>query len=340
MTVRWEDVDARARGLASHLLSSETLAGLAGLRTLQELSRALAAAGVLPEEVPAPTAAVLELALRRWAAGEVRVARRWLGSRAEVIAVALEVEDRRSLRALVRGAAAGVHAEARLTGLVPTPTLPERLLRELAGRSSLREQAALLVMAGHPSGPALLAAAAGTEPDLFAVELALSRAFAERATRGARSGGRFLRTHVEDLIDAENCRSALLLANRASAEPTGSAFIPGGRRLTLVRFAAAATAADPVAAARRLGEIYDGGPEAEMLLRHAAEPAALETAMDRAETERLHQVARLDPLGPAPLLLYLRRLRHQMVALGELVWALDLGVAPPAGTATGAGAAA
>jgi vacuolar-type H+-ATPase subunit C/Vma6 len=333
-------VDARVSGLGSHLLSSETLAGLAGLHTLQELSRGLAAAGVLPEEVPAPTAATLELALRRWAAGEVRVVRRWLGSRAEVIAVALDAEDRRSLRALVRGAAAGVHAEARLAGLVPTPTLPDRLLRELAGRSSVREQAALLLMAGHPSGPALLAASAGTEPDLFAVELALSRAFAERASSGARRGGGFLRAYVEDLIDAANCRTALLLANRASGKPAESAFIPGGRRLTYPRFAAAATAADPTAAARRLGAIYDGGPEAEALLRHAAEPAALETVMERAETERLRQAARLDPLGPAPLLVYFRRLRRQMVALGEIVWALDLGVAPPIAGATRAGAAA
>ena len=100
MTVRWDDVDARARGLGSHLLSSETLAGLARLHTLQELSRGLAAAGVLPEEVPAAAAGMLELALRRWAAGELRVVRRWLGSRAEVLAVALEAEDRRSLRAL------------------------------------------------------------------------------------------------------------------------------------------------------------------------------------------------------------------------------------------------
>jgi len=340
MTVRWEDVDARARGLASHLLSSETLAALAGLRSLEELSRALAGEGLLPEEAPATSAAALDLALRRWAAGEVRVARRWLGARAEVIAVAVEAEDRRSLRALVRGAAAGVHAEARLTGLVPTTTLPERLLRELAMRSSIREQATLLVAAGHPAGSALLAAAAATEPDLFAVELAISRAFAERATVGARRGGKFLRAYVEDLIDAENCRTALLLAQRAGAEPAGPAFIPGGRRLSPERFAAAATAADAVAAARILGEVYGGHPEAEALLRHAAEPAALEAVMDRAMTDRLRQAAGLDPLGPAPILFYFRRLKAQMVALGELVWALDLGIAPPRSGAPAPGAPA
>lgn len=340
MTVRWEDVDARARGLTSHLLSPETLAALAGLRTLQELSRALAGEGLLPEEVPAASAAALDLALRRWAAGEVKMARRWLGSRTEVIAVAVEAEERRSLRALVRGAAAGVHAEARLTGLVPTPTLPERLLREMATRSSIRDQAALLVASGHPAGPALLAAATATEPDLFAVELAISRAFARRATLGARRGGKFLRAYVEDLIDAENCRTALLLVQGAGTEPPGPAFIPGGRRVSLERFTTAATAAAAAVGARILGEIFDRQPEAEALLRHATEPAALETVMGRVETDRLRQAARLDPLGPAPILLYFRRLEAQMVSLGELVWALDLGVAPPKGGAPATGAAA
>jgi vacuolar-type H+-ATPase subunit C/Vma6 len=329
MTVRWEDVDARARGLGSHLLSTEALSGLGGLHTLQELSRALAGAGVLLEELPAATATALELALRRWAAGEVRVARRWLGSRTEVVAVALEAEDRRSLRALVRGAVAGVPAETRLTGLVPTPGLPERLLRELAGRFSPREQAALLVAAGHPTGPALLASAVGTEPDLYVVELAISRDFAERATRGARRGGKLLRSHVEAVIDGENCRTALLLAQRASPGPVVAAFLPGGRRITAGRFAGAAGARDPAAAARILAALYQGEPEGKALLRHAAEPAALEAAMDRVETERLGHMGRLDPLGPAPLLLYFRRLREQLIALSEMVWALDLGVTLP-----------
>jgi vacuolar-type H+-ATPase subunit C/Vma6 len=341
VTVRWEDVNARAKGLATRLLSPEAIAGLAGAGDLRELSRALAGLGVLSEEVPDATAPVLELALRRAAARELGLARRWLGPRADVVAVALEAEDRRSLRALVRGAAAGVHAEARLTGLMPTPTLPERLLRELAGRSSIRDQAALLVAAGHPAGPPLLAAAAPQEPDLFAVELAIARAFAERAIRGGRRGGKFLREYVGDLIDAENCRTALLLARRIGGEPPGSAFIAGGRRLTRERFERAASAGDPVSAARLIGEALGGGAEATLLLRHADAPTALEAALEEHETDRLVRAARLDPLGPAPVLLYLRRLRAQTVALGEVVWGLDLEVARRGGgpVAAGSGAA-
>jgi vacuolar-type H+-ATPase subunit C/Vma6 len=322
---RWEDVNARVSGLASRLIAPDALAALARAQDLQELSRTFAGMGLIPEEIPNATAPLLELALRRKAGHEIALIRRWLGSRIEV-AVALDAEDRRSLRALVRGAAAGAPADARLTGLLPTPTLPERLLRDLASRSSIREQAALLVAAGHPSGPALLEAAAEGEPDLFAVELAISRAFAERARRAAGRGGSLLREYVGDLIDGDNCRSALLLAGGAGGDPAGPAFIEGGRRLTRELFERSAATGDPDRAARQLGRAFPAETSA-ALLRHADAPAALEAALEAQQTSRLTRAARCDPLGPAPLLLFFRRLRTQAVALGEQVWRLDLQVA-------------
>jgi vacuolar-type H+-ATPase subunit C/Vma6 len=285
--------------------------------------------GAITEEVPNATAPALELALRRAAGRALAVARRWLGARAEVVAVTLEAEDRRSLRALIRGAAAGVHAEARLTGLVPTPSLPERLLRELAERSQIREQAALLVAAGQPYGPPILAAAAPQEPDLFAIELAIGRTFAERALQGARRDGGFLRAYVGDLIDIDNCRN-LLLAGRESGERSLPAFLPGGRRLGPEGFEQAARAVGTVAVARALGEAMGGGSTAALLVRHADAPAALEEALKVEMRARLLRESRLDPLGPAPLLLYCERLREQTVALSDLVWRLDLGAPPPA----------
>lgn len=332
MSVTWEDVNARARGLGSHLLSPAALALVAQVRDLQTLSRTLAEVGAVSEEVPNASATGLELALRRAAGSALGVARRWLGARAEVVAVALETEDRRSLRALIRGAAAGVHAEARLTGLVPTPSLPERLLRELADRSRIRDQAALLVAAGHPYGPPLLAAAAPQEPDLFAIELAIGRTFAERALQGARRDGRFLQAYVGDLIDIDNCRN-LLLAGRERDERSQPAFIPGGRRLRQEGFDQAARAVGSAGVARALGEAMGGGPTTALLVRHADAPAALEDALKAAVRGRLLREARLDPLGPAPLLLYCERLREQTVLLSELVWRLDLG-APPAAVRT------
>jgi vacuolar-type H+-ATPase subunit C/Vma6 len=327
VSVRWEDVNARARGLGSRLLQSEALVRLSQVRDLQQLSRALAGLGVVPEEIPTASAATLELALRRCAGSALHVARRWLGERSEVVAVVLEAEDRRSLRALVRGAAAGVHADARLAGLVPTLSLPERLLLELAGRSRVRDQAALLVAAGHPYGAPILAAAAAQEPDLFVVELAIGHTFAERALRGARHDGRFLREYVGDLIDIDNCRTVLLLAQR-TGEPAPQAFTDGGRRLTKEDFARAAQIGEPAGAARVLGKALGGGIAAAALIRYAGAPAELERALEAQVMDRLRREARFDPLGPAPFLLYCHRLRAQSVALGELVWSVDLGVPP------------
>jgi vacuolar-type H+-ATPase subunit C/Vma6 len=327
MRVHWEDVNARARGLGSRLLAPEALAGLARTRDLQELSRALAGVGLVPDEIPNATAADLDLALRRYAGGALNVARRWLRQRSEVVAVALDVEDRRSLRALVRGAVEGVHADERLTGLIPTPSLPERLLQELAGRSRVRDQAALLVAAGHPYGAPLLAAAAAEEPDLFPIELAIVRTFVERALRGARRDGRFLGEYVEELIDIDNCRILLLLSHR-HAESAPLAFLPGGRRLTKEDFLRAAEAGDPTATARVLGAALGGGALATLLLRHATSPTGLEQALEAHLGDRLLREARLDPLGPAPFLLFCHRLRAQAMMLSELVWSVDLRVPP------------
>lgn len=330
MRPRWEDVNARARGLGAHLLDEEALAALARSPDLPALARALEARGVLREEVAAPGAAALELALRRAAGAEVRLVRRWLGARGEVAAVALDGEDHRSLRALVRGAVAGAGAEARLAGLIPTPALPERLLRELAERVRVPEQAALLVAAGHPAGPALLAESASqAEPDLFALELALTRVFAARALAGARQAGGVLLEYVRLVIDLENCRAALLLAAHGGGEPAGPAYVPGGVQVTRDAFELAAGMPDPVSAARRLGAALGGGSFAVMLLRHAREPAALDAGLERGLLHWLRQRARLEPLGPAPLLCWFLRLRRQQEALTRVVWSVDLGV--PAG---------
>jgi vacuolar-type H+-ATPase subunit C/Vma6 len=317
-------VNARVRGLGGHLLPTEAFAHLAAAGSLVELGRELVARGILEEEPAAITAPELALAIRRAAAREVRVLRRWLGAREAVLAVAIDEEDRRNLRALIRGAAEGAPAEARLLGLIPTPTLPERLLREVAGQARIRNQATLLVAAGHHAGAAILAAAAGAEPDLFRIELAIARSFAERAVRGARQGGGFLRDYVAAAIDRENCRTALILAAvRGVEEPVAPAFLPGGR-LDSEEFLRAATADDAEAAARLLGATRAARDLGPLLQRHAHSPAALQAALEERVLVALRREARLDPLGPATVLLFLRRLRAQTVALGRILWGLDL----------------
>jgi vacuolar-type H+-ATPase subunit C/Vma6 len=323
----WEDVNARARGLGTRLLGPDALHALAQHDGPQALARALAAQGLLPEDTVVATVSDLSLALRRAAAREVGVLRRWLGSRDAVLAVALDGEDRRSLRALIRGAAEGAPAQARLAGLIPTPGLPERLLEELAGRTSIRDLATLLVAAGHPYGAPVLAAAADGEPDLFRIELAIAHAFADRARRGARRAGPFLREYVTFAIDRDNLRTALVFAGSDSDEPAAGAFIPGGR-LTAAEFERAAAAGSPAEAADALARTGAGRDIAPLLFRDAARAAALEGALEERALAAVRREARLDPLGPAPVLLYLHDLRRQSAALGRLLWSMDLGVPP------------
>ena len=64
MRPRWEDVNARARGLGTRLLAPDALASLSQIQGIGVLSRALAARGVIPEENAAGDAMELGLALR------------------------------------------------------------------------------------------------------------------------------------------------------------------------------------------------------------------------------------------------------------------------------------
>jgi hypothetical protein len=137
----------------------------------------------------------------------------------------------------------------------------------------------------------------------------------------------------------ENCRGALLLGARGAGEPAALAFIAGGRRLGAAEFERAATSSDPSTAARVLGAALGGGTVALLLRRHAGDPVALEGALEGEMLGWLRHHARLDPLGPAPLLHYFLRLRQQAQALGRLVWSVDLGAPAalrlsPAGVAT------
>ena len=87
MNPRWEDVNARARGLATHLLRRDVLEALARHPDLAALGAALRTHGYPLEEGEAAPEA-LELGLRRMAAARLRVlARRDF---AGMISVAIE----------------------------------------------------------------------------------------------------------------------------------------------------------------------------------------------------------------------------------------------------------
>jgi vacuolar-type H+-ATPase subunit C/Vma6 len=326
MAPAWDDVNARARGLAGHLLDRAALEDLGGAPDLPTLARRLAERGI--ETAGDSSPAGLELAVRRAGARQVRLLARWLGDRADLLRVILEDEDRRSVRALLRGAVAGAPAAARLAGLLPTPSLPERLLEELAHQLRPRDVAALLTVWKHPFGSPLLGVSSSEHPDLFAVEHALDRAFAARAVEGAARGGGALRAYVADQIDLANAATAVALAGGPAERPAESLFLPGGRRLRLEGYTAAAKAGDIAKAAAIIAVAFEE-PRAALIRRHAGQPVELERALLAERIEALGRQAREDPLGPAPILRYFLRLRAQMVALRLAIWGAALG-APPA----------
>jgi vacuolar-type H+-ATPase subunit C/Vma6 len=264
---------------------------------------------------------MLEQALRRQVGATLRILHIWLGARAPLLAVATDAEDRRSLRAMIRGAVGGASAGARLAGLIPTPGLPERLLEELAVRTRIRDQGLLLLAARHPYARPILTAADERDAGLFEIEQALTRAYVQRARLNARGAGRLVQDHVRSIIDRENCRAALLLARGGGEEPIRTAFLDGGR-LSLRTFEEAARSGDPVRAASILGRAL-GGADAVLLARHALDPAALEDAIERDDLRRLARLARLDPLGPAPALHFLQHLRLYATTLGRLLWSVE-----------------
>jgi vacuolar-type H+-ATPase subunit C/Vma6 len=328
--VTWGDVNVRARGLGTHLLGRARLEPLARAPDLPALATDLAAAGypmAAPEGVA--TAFALELGVRRGAAARLRTLTRWTGSRTRTLAVVFEDEDRRSLRSIIRGALQVTARDERLAGLIPTPTLPERALEELAGLETASRIAALLVAWRNPYGPPLSPVAREQRPDPFELELALSRTFARRALHASRRGGGELKAYVRRVIDVENLYGALLLAGAGEDVDAARCFLEGGFVLDRTAFLAAAAEPGRAEAVDRLRGAFVGTPIAEVLARSGADPARLEAALLAAQIAVLRRRARVAPLGPAPVLGYVLRLRAEVIDLQRIIWGASLGAPGP-----------
>ena len=327
MTIRWEDLNARARGLATHLLTRRDLDALARAPDVATLGAELRGHGFpVAEGERSPEA--LELAVRRVAAARLRVLARWAGPRVRLLAVLFEDEDRRSLRAVLRGAVQQAATDARIAGLIPTPALPERALRRLAEQSSAVAIAALLTVWRNPYGSVILPLAATAQPDLFTLELALNRTFAARAGWAARGTG-LLAAYVRETIDLENAYTALVLTAGGKDLVPGDAFLGGGDRVSLGGFIEAAAAGSAVVATRALSTAFGVTPLARAFERFGADPGELEDAVLRIRVRELMRATRLAPLGPAPLLAYALRVRAEILDLRRIIWGVTL-AAPPA----------
>lgn len=126
---------------------------------------------------------------------------RW-AERDELAVIELD-EDRRSLRAIVRGLAAGVPAERRRLATVPTSRLPERVLDKLAEATSTVEIHEQLSAIDHPLRGAF--AGDATTIDLFALEAALADHYYRVARELATD--RATRAYVDQIIEAEKART-------------------------------------------------------------------------------------------------------------------------------------
>jgi hypothetical protein len=264
-------------------------------------------------------APAIELAARHDAAGRLHVLAQWAGAGPALDAFYAE-QDRRVLRAMLRGALEGASVDARLSGLLPTPRLPERALHELARQPTPARVAALLVVLRHPDAAALARLTAHALPALFDLELALLRGYAERSVRAAAGGDPTLRAHVAGRLDACNAGLALELAAGPRDVDPAACFVDGGRDLVRSAFVQAARASSRAEAATRLARAAKGTPLAAVLRVAQGDPAKLARASLVHALEAQRRAARLDPLGSGPLLGYLLREEAQAMDLRRLLW--------------------
>jgi len=326
VTTPWGDLAARARGLGTHLLRRDELDALAAMPDVDALADAFRSRGLVAADSRA-SAEQLERAVRRAAAARLRVLSRWAGDREAALAIIFADEDRRSVRALLRGAVQHADPDDRVAGLIPTPTLPERALAQLAAQPAAAAIATLLVAWNHPFGPALLPLATGTQPDLLTMELRLDAAFAAQALRGARaSHQRDLVAYVRETIDLENASAALVLATHEGELRPGDAFIRGGARLTLPGYLDAIDARGVGEAGRRLAAVFWPAALAAVFERAVSERAMVESALLRHRIAAQAAAARRDPAGVASILWFAMRQRAEVIDLQRIIWGATLAV--------------
>lgn len=328
MRPAWDDLNARVRGLQNHLLTRGQLEALSHEPDLAALSEALRREGVVAGDTVGPVRSTdLELAIRRWAGASLRTLARWSGPRSTALPFVFDDEDRRSIRAMLRGAVQHAPAEERLAGLIPTPALPERALEELARAPTAASVVARLSVWRHPWAPALVEAIGPSEPDLFVLETLLARAATSSALKASHiAGDRLLRQQVVEAIDLENAVTAIALAMEGEDVVPRALFLTGGERLTIGDFEEAIETREPTAAGARLARSFHGTPYADLLLHGGRASASLEDELLRARLRAMARQGRLAPLGPIMVLRFALRLRAQVIDLQRLVWTVALDV--------------
>lgn len=318
------DINARARGLRTHLLPASDLGRLARAPSLTALQRELSALGFVDSDAPA-TPASLGKAIRRHAASQLRVLERWCSDdRRAVLAVIFEDEDRRSIQAIMRGAEQGATSEARMAGLVSTSSLSERALAALSGQPTPADVVRLLVLWSHPFGRPLVDAARRPHPSLFELEVALQREFARRALARAHEGGPQLLEYVQQVVDLMNAWSALLHFDERDPAIVELAFVQGGRWLSRDLFQELMGLDTRGNVKKRLARELRNSALASAFREEVDEISQLESASLRAQIVWQNHALRLDPSGAAPTIGFAIELRAQVLNLRRIIWGVAL----------------
>jgi len=201
--------------------------------------------------------------------------------------------------------------------------LPEKALGELSRRGSPRQVLTQLVALQHPYAQALLPLARQAQPNAFELEVALVRACASRSRTAAATSDGDLRGLVGRRIDLCNAELALALAGGPREVDPADCFAPGGAGLGRAAFLEVCGAAKgaPTTLARALAST----PLAAVAREAAGSAARLEREGLANELRLQRKAARHDPLGSAPLLLFLLRLQAESADLCRLAWGAALG---------------
>ena len=318
------DINARARGLRTHLLPAADLERLARATSLFALQRELSGLGYVRSDAPA-TAVSLEKAIRRHAAAQMAILDRWCtDDRRAALAVIFEDEDRRSIQAILRGAQQATATEARMAGLIPTKNLPERALRALATQPTPTDVIRMLVLWNHPFGAALVPAASGPHPSLFEIEVELQRAFARRASVRAHEGGTQLVEYVEQVIDMMNAWSVLLHFVERDPSIVDMTFVEGGRWLTRDVFHKLMGLETLRQVEKRLAWELRKSALASAFRDELEDLTELERATLRAQIDWQNRAVRLDPSGAAPVIGFAIELRAEVLNLRRIIWGVAL----------------
>jgi len=318
------DLNTRARGLRTHLLTASDLDRLARVTSLSALQRELNTLGYARADAPA-SAAILEKAVRLHAAKKMAVLDRWCGvERRAAFAALFEDEDRRSIQTILRGAEQGTASEVRMAGLIPTTSLSESALQTLANQPTLADVIRMLILWNHPLGIRLVGAASGPHPSLFDAEVELQRAFARRAASNARRVGPQMVEYVEQVIDVMNVWSALLHFTERDPRIVDLSFVEGGRWLTRRTFRQLMDIDSLPGVEKRLSWEFRKSPLATVFREDIADLAELEGSVLRAQIDWQNRSLRVDPSGASAVIGFALELRAEVLDLRRIIWGVSL----------------